>query len=236
MHKIYKIYKSIKMRLFRKNIIILECIIMDYKSLHLAFLKSNSQFTPKYSYDYTEPYFNIISELYRNPRVTNNHAQMFFETDMQWQKTCQSSVKSLTRELHKNNPNAPVFVTIGFNHQTWNIPSCVKVIETIVARPWIKTIRAVFEIHRDNGLHPHVHMLIEPLEPLTKSKMLEKIWAIAGIKEVCLKKSFIDYKVAADYHHKYILLEKKEDKMQYVAKDIEWRKKNHIKEFWEKSI
>jgi len=207
---------------------------MDYKSLHLAFLKSNSQFTPKYSYDYTEPYFNIISELYRNPRVTNSHAQMLYDGDMLWQKTCKQAIKSDIRNAHKADPIAPVFVTIGFNHQTWSIPSCVKVIETIKSRPWIKTIRAVFEIHRDNGMHPHVHMLIQPSEPITKSKMLEKIWAIAGIKDIVLKKTFIDYKVAADYHHKYIMLDKTEDKMEYVHKDIDWRLENDIPEYWEK--
>lgn len=216
---------------------------MDYKSLHLAFLKSHPQFTPKYSYDYTEPYYNVMAELYRTrnfvggryvDRVTNVHAQMFYESDMLWQKACQQAIKSDIRDAHKNDPLAPVFVTIGFNHQTWDVPSCVKVIETIKSRPWIKTIHAVFELHRDNGMHPHVHMLITPSEPLTKSKMLEKIWATAGIKKVCLKKSFIDYKLASDYHHEYILLNKKESKMQYVAKDIAWRKENDIPEFWEK--
>lgn len=222
---------------------------MDYKSLHLAFLKSHPQFTPKYSYDYTEPYYNVMAELYRTrnfvggryvDRVTNVHAQMFYESDMLWQKACQQAIKSHIRDAHKNDSLAPVFVTIGFNHQTWNIPSCVKVIETIVARPWIKTIHAVFELHRDTGIHPHVHMLITPSEPLTKSKMLEKIWATAGIKNLVLanrgKKcsTFVDYKLAEDYHYKYIKLEKTEDKMKYVAKDIVWRKENGIQEYWEK--
>lgn len=207
---------------------------MDYKSLHLAFLKSNPQFCPKFSQDYSEPYFNIMSELYRNRHVTNSHAQTFFESDMQWQKACSDAIKSRIKEAHKSDPTAPVFVTIGFNHQTWNIASCVKVIETIVKRDYIKTIHAVFEYHRENGLHPHVHMLITPSEPLTKSKLIEKIWATAGIKNVCLKKSFIDYKLAADYHHKYINLDKQDSKTQYVAKDIEWRLQNGIPEFWKK--
>jgi len=206
---------------------------MDYKSLHLAFLKSNPQFCPKFSQDYSEPYFNIMSELYRNRHVTNIHAQMFYEADMQWKKVCADAIKSHIKQAHKNDPSAPVFVTIGFNHQTWNIASCVKVIETITKHKFIKTIYAVFEYHRENGLHPHVHMLITPSEPITKSKLIEKIWATAGIKKVVLKKSFIDYKIACDYHHNYILGEKQESKLQYVQQDKEWRFENGIPEFWE---
>jgi len=207
---------------------------MDYKSLHLAFLKMNQQFCPKYSQDYSEPYINIMSELYRNRNVTNIHAKIFYEADMQWQKACLDAIKFDIKQAHKSDPTAPVFVTIGFNHQTWNIASCVKVIETIVKRDYIKTIHAVFEYHRETGFHPHVHMLITPSEPLCRTKLIEKIWATAGIKKVCLKKSFVDYKLAADYHHKYINLEKKDSKMPYVAKDIEWRHQNGIPEFWKK--
>ena len=124
------------------------------------------------------------------------------------------------------------FVTIGFNHQTWNIPQCVGVIETIMSCDWITSGRAVFELHRSNGLHPHCHFLIDSVLP--KSKILEKIWAIKNIKKVVLNKSFIDYKIKNQSHDNYIHGNKVEEKMQYVELDRIWRDKNNIKQFWEK--
>lgn len=207
----------------------------DYKSLHLAWLKSHPQFVPKHQQVYSsEPYYEIIIEIYKHHACNQECARRLFAADMKWKKETDDIIRTLTKDAHKSDPLAPIFVTIGFNHQTWDIPSCVKVIENITTLGWIGSIHAVFEYHRENGLHPHVHMLITPNEPITKSKTIEKIWAAKGLKKVCLKKSFIDYKVACDYHHKYINLEKIENKMEYVAKDIEWRSKNGIPENWKK--
>lgn len=208
---------------------------MDYKSLHLSWLRKRPTFIPKNHYLYSgEPYFDLMEFIYNNQSCTQDHAYEFWRSDMLWEKQVEEQVKNVTKNVYKNEPVSSVFVTIGFNHQTWDIPSCVKVIKKICSFDWILTVRAVFELHRENGLHPHVHMLINPSVPITKSKMIEKIWAAAGIKKVCLKKSFIDYKIAADYHHKYIMGEKQENKMKYVLADIEWREKNGIDHFFEK--
>jgi len=207
----------------------------DYKSLHLSWLKTNPQFVPKNHHDFSgEPYYEIMLQIYKHQACNQECARRFFAADMKWKIVREGEIARMTKDAHKNDPLAPIFVTIGFNHQTWDIPSCVKVIENITTLGWIGSIHAVFELHRTNGLHPHVHMLITPNEPLTKSKIIEKIWAAKGLKKVCLKKSFIDYKIAADYHHKYINLEKTEDKMQYVLQDIEWRSKNGIPENFKK--
>lgn len=208
---------------------------MDYKSLHLTWLSSHRNFVPKNHHLYNGlPYHEIMEYIYRRPDCSQDCAKNFFDADLEWNKQSVTQIAEVTKALYKNDPRAPVFFTIGFNHQTWDIPSCVKVIQKICSFDWIQSIRAVFELHRDNGLHPHCHMLIVPSVPLTKSKMIEKVWAAAGIKKVCLKKSFLDYKVASDYHHKYILGEKQENKMKYVEQDIAWREKNGIPQYFEK--
>jgi len=205
---------------------------MDYKSLHLKWIKQTPSFSPKFAQQFTEPYYDIIVELYKKSFVTNDVARQFFATDMQWHNQSNQQLLSLTKEVTKSNPMSPLFVTIGFNHQTWNIPSCVKVIENIIKFDWIASIYAVFEYHRENGLHPHVHMIIILATPLSKSKVLEKLWAAGGIKKVCLTKSFIDYKLAEEYHYKYIKGEKKESKMPFVEQDKIWRNKNKINDFF----
>jgi len=208
---------------------------IDYKSLHLSWIRQNPQFVTKHHQTFaSEPYYDLMATTYARSYCNQECARRFFAADMRWKKTADELIKNMTKEAHKDDPLAPIFVTIGFNHQTWDIPGCVKVIENIVQLGWVGSIHAVFELHRENGLHPHVHMLITPNVPITKSKTIEKIWAAKGIKKVCLKKSFIDYKIAADYHHKYILGDKTEAKTQYVLADVEWRSKNGIPQYFKK--
>lgn len=208
---------------------------MDYKALHLQWILRHPNFLPQG--DHYDDYHLVMDTLYRKPNVTQNLAQMFFESDRKCLLKYDQFIKELNKQDLKeiNSETNKYFITIGFNHQTWDIPSCVKVIETIIGFDWVKTAEARFELFRENGRHPHVHFLIDPTHQIPKSKVLEKIWATKGIKKVCLKKSFIDFKIAADYHSDYIKLLKKDSKMQYVKEDIEWRDQNKIPQVFEKN-
>jgi len=214
---------------------------MDYKSLHLKWLNKTPSFVPKFANQFSEPYYEIISELYRRPFITNDIARQFFAADMRWHSASDAHILQLQKINSKGTPMSPLFITIGFNHQTWNIPGCVKVIQNIIQFEWIASIYAVFEYHRQNGVHPHAHMIIIPAISLSKSKVLEKLWAAGGIKKVVLNNNynqcstFVDYKIAEDYHYKYIKGEKQESKMPFVLKDIQWRKENNIDDFFSKN-
>jgi len=221
----------------------------DYKTLHLTWIRRHEKYVPKGGYLFDDvPYYELMADMYRvQPACTQACAKMFYDADIKWADESEKINNEIVKQVLQTDKDhlAPIFVTIGFNHQTWNISSCVKVIKNIVSFDWIQSIRAVFELHRENGQHPHVHMLIT-LSPhtdkknRTKSKVLEKIWATAGIKNVVQANNgrkcstFVDYKVAQDWHHKYILLEKCDAKMPYVFKDIKWRKDNAIDEYFEK--
>lgn len=128
------------------------------------------------------------------------------------------------------------FITVGFNHQTWDVPSCVSVIRKICENKIFKDIRGVFELFRENGEHPHCHFLVELTDTLPKSKIIEKLWATKGIKKVVLSKTYIDVKKAEDYHQNYILGIKKKEKMECIEKDKIFRKKNNIPEFFSQPI
>lgn len=138
--------------------------------------------------------------------------------------------------LNKQDTKPKWFITIGFNHQTFKISDAVLVIRRICENKIFKEIRGVFEMFRENGEHPHVHFLAELHETLPKSKILEKLWATKGIKKQVFSKTFIDVKKAEDYHTNYILGIKKQEKMKYIEKDKEFRKKNNIPEFFSQPI
>jgi len=205
----------------------------DYKGAHLAWLKKTTTFSPKYPQDYRQdiPYYEVIKSLYSNPRVTNDFAYACFLQDKIWFKKSNivSNMMNKAVESLEPTPNGKWFVTIGFNHQTWNVAKCCKVIEKIMSMEWIISAKANFELFRENGEHPHCHFIIETKEP--KSRLLDKMFRPKYVKEVVLAKSFIDCKIMSDYHLKYINLEKQTSKTDYVAKDKDWRKKNNIPDY-----
>lgn len=205
---------------------------MDYKSAHLSWVKSHPNFIPERTAMVGTEYFESLKFLYysvESKYVDNKFAYQLRESDIIYDDSLKLDLlpNSVTTDAPK------FFVTIGFNHQTWNINTCVKVIETILSFDWIISCRSVFELHRENGEHPHCHFLMETTK-MYKSKILEKIWATRGIKSVCLKKSFIDCKPAEQYHEDYINLIKQESKMKYVAMDTKWRSRHNIPEHFTK--
>jgi len=207
---------------------------MDYKALHLIWITKHPNFLPQG--DHYDDYHLVMDTLYKKPNLTQELAKMFFESDRKCLLKYDQAISELNKQDLKEVNSKPnkLFITIGFNHQTWTIKDCVKVIENIIAFDWVKTAKAKFELYRANGEHPHCHFLIETTHQIPKSKVLEKLWATKGIKKVCLKKSFIDYKIAAEYHEDYIDGIKSVEKTLLVQKDVEWRYDNNIKQVFEK--
>lgn len=201
----------------------------DWKSCHLSWIKDHKDFVPKHHIGFTESYYDIMEEIYNHPACSQSYAENCYYRDECWMKE-KNEMKMLI--LKRVNAKTSHFVTIGFNHQTWSIDKCVKVIETIMSFDWIEKGKAVFELHRANGQHPHCHFLIDSILP--KSKILEKLWATKGIKKIVLNKSFIDYKSENHNHRNYINGQKTEDKMEYVRMDEKWREANNIPQFFEK--
>jgi len=201
----------------------------DWKTAHLAWISERPNYIPKNFIGFTEPYYDIMAEIYSHKSCSQAYAEKCYLDDMAWVEEKKRMNYELKKKLEIKTEH---FITIGFNHQTWSITKCVAVIEKIMSFDWIVKGRAVFELYRSNGEHPHCHFLIESLEP--KSKIIEKIWATRGIKKVVLAKSFIDHKEVNHNHSKYIMGIKQDSKMPFVEKDREWREANNINQYWEK--
>lgn len=205
----------------------------DYISAHLAWIRSHRTFTPRYAHDYTESYEDIMKQLYQNPyfRLNPDLAKKLWASDIAWQRRAIVLANGMNNEVSKIIPNnyGLWFVTIGFNHQTWTVTDCCKIIEKILGMDWIISAKANFELFRENGEHPHVHFIIKTEEP--KSRILDKLFRPLYVKKVVLSKSFIDVKPMSDYHLKYIELDKQTAKQEFVDKDKEWRLKNKIPDY-----
>ncbi len=182
-------------------------------------------------------YFEMLESVYAHqyefPDVINNMAEEWYIADL---KQCEEMETLKTKILSKSHEQPPeVFLTIGFNHQVWTIPKVIEIIQRVIDNKFVISGNGVFELFRQNGEHPHVHFVLQH-SPMSKSKFLEKIWAIKGIKNVVLKKSFIDYKIATSVHKEYILGIKQQSKMIYVERDKAYRNANDIPHLFYKKL
>jgi hypothetical protein len=194
---------------------------MNYKALHLQWIVNHPRFVPPQIYKY--PYIEIMEQTYRNKAVTDDVALVFFRADVKWYHDSIDIISNIV--LQSKAPPLPdsLFITIGFNHQTWTPNLCHNAIENLLKLTFIKEATAVFELHRENGEHPHVHFLIVTDKKYPKSRIIDRIYASKGIKDLIVGKQFIDYKVAEAYHVGYVSGIKKPEKMQYVELDNNWK-------------
>lgn len=195
----------------------------DYKNLHIQFLVDHPKFLDKNGdYTHTE-YIEIMRHTYKNPLITNELAYLFMTTDVRWYVNSHIEIQEIIQKAKAPPLPDSLFITIGFNHQTFSVQSAHKAIENLLTLTWIQTCTAVLELHRENGEHPHVHLLIKTDRHYTKSRIIDKIYAAKKMKDLILGKHFIDYKIAEPYHLAYIAGDKKPEKMPYVEKDNNWK-------------
>lgn len=194
---------------------------MSNKALHLQWIMNHPRFVDKQSYNV--PYLEIMEQTYKNPAVTEEIALMFFKSDVKWYIQSALEIQRITLEMQAPPLPDSIFITIGFNHQTWTPQTCHQAITDLLTLPLIKTATAVFELHRENGLHPHVHLLITTDKKYPKSRVIDRIYNSKGMKKLIVGKQFVDYKMAEAYHVGYIAGDKKAEKMEYVEKDNNWK-------------
>lgn len=207
----------------------------DYKSLWASWVSNHPNYVPSYHLDCkvesTIKYLEVVKHNCSNPKFTQEHARMFFESDLKRFKMLQVLQKKMEDKLFKeiadiDKLNKRYFVTINFNHQTWNVKDCVKAIKNVLEMSWVLKAQANFEFHRENGTHPHVHFFIETTE--CRSDVVYKLYRPQYIKKLIINKPSIDVKEWQGHHKDYMQFIKKEEKMPYVALDMEWRKQNGI--------
>lgn len=205
--------------------------------LHLQWIKKHPTFvcdwcilTPN------ETYFDVMTLMYTqwdwNHRYSEKCVDRYFSDDLRVFEAYENSVAVKKTEYKIGVNVRKWFCTLGFNHQTYNLSKCLAILQTIMGFSWVIKCKAVFELHTEAGEHPHIHMILSAEE--SKSKVIEKLWATAGIKSVMLKKSFVSVEPYLVAHDAYLQLDKQDKKLKYVAKDIAWRKLNNIPEFFEK--
>lgn len=146
--------------------------------------------------------------------------------------------------------NIWAFITLGFDddkladgryefHLKKIVQICQSVSRLSYQKGAVKSVKYVIEKHRECGVHHHAHFLFEFHSKIPPSNMINKIFSARGVAEYCHSKNFIDYIGPQKYqpekphapfqtYANYIVGDKKESKLQFVAMDDAWRAEHNI--------
>lgn len=211
---------------------------VNYVALHLTWLKKHPSFLPKHAvktkHDWT--WLDVCNDLYGDDTRTWEHrnelARIFLQDDIKWSVEYFSQIKLI---------ETPVidlgkwFVTIGFNHQTFD-PKQVKLFisNLFTLKFFDDGSFGVFEYYRANGEHPHIHICLKT-SVKTKSQIVQQIFRSKNASKFILNKNFIDVKPFEKYHDEYLAGNKTEDKMSFVERDKSWRFENNYPDIFNKN-
>jgi len=214
----------------------------DYVNLHLEWILSNTRYAQANDGVHC-CYYDIMNSVYKDmdvkkmctcnfvvtPHRQRNHtAFKLLITDMITSKRNQSVLKNMEKlAMEDHGSTNKYFVTIGFNHQTFNVKDFLKSINVLFRKSFVLSAEGVFEIYRTNGEHPHIHIIME-VPKIRAGIVVTKIFQTAGMSKIVLSRNFIDVKPCEEYHYKYINGEKIEEKMGCCEKDKLFREKNNI--------
>ena len=141
--------------------------------------------------------------------------------------------KTLMEVFKGSTENPPFyFITINYPKELSQLKLLKEITVNISNQAWVETIEYVYEYHTKNGGHPHCHMLIIAREKMPPSKVIDKIFAVKGLKKLIAGKQCIDLaknrdKTIQDYRN-YINGAKKDSKKENCQLDEEWRIENNL--------
>lgn len=181
-------------------------------------------------------YYEVMENIVRNPKCPEKVIQNFWERDRAYLQR----IQQMARAKLSYNPHGSYFITLNFDKLRTTPESVYKLILWLRDKcKWIDEFQAVIENHRkEEGFHLHAHLIIKPAadEITYGSKIKDKLWSLKKIKSMMGGPQFIDYKNCEERHYKYIRGEKTDEKMPFVIKDREWRKRYCIPDFIEKKV
>lgn len=153
-----------------------------------------------------------------------------------------NELKTTTKQILVGDPLQDnwIFVTLNFNDtEPITGAKMLHFAQQICKKDWVENATFVLEKHRCQGVHHHIHLLIDLNIPQRKGKTIELIYKIGGLKKYCAGKQYVDVKCAKDalraprdVYENYVSGNKKEEKMFFVEKDRQWRKANNLQDLY----
>lgn len=198
---------------------------LDYKKLHLEWIKANRGFRPKRGVEMRySSYLEEMTDMYYNDGIKfNKTAYIYLRDDYNHSKASKSINEEVAVMFGDKpiNTNPTFFVTFNWNDENFKIPVILKALEKLFSKSWIDEARGVFEYHGLHGNHPHFMCLIQVNKHKSFGRFKDKILQSAIAQT--LGKNFIDIKIAKSFHQDYLDLDKSVEKEECLKNDCLWR-------------
>lgn len=223
----------------------------DYKPVHLEWLDRHKDFNGHGTYKSqifaTE--YDYYSHLYKDKghMIPNKTVYIWYnehitqsERQRQMREYEKARVKSYLQIPTENNR---WFVTLSFCADNYSDEVAIGCLNKFFTYDWVAACEAVFEWHTESGWRPHLMMRLETppeyttsrgkKEKLTKSVLIRYIFKSAGWHRtgLVMKDNFVKVDPWREGDHiKYIMLDKCDDKVEYIQSDHQYRMANSIQE------
>lgn len=212
---------------------------IDYKALHLEWLKVHRSFRPKTNVvpiSFIGSYYDWMREMYYNGGISQNRsAYLWFRDDYRWNKkskTIDQEAAAIFGDVVESDLNA-WFVTLSFDPKRFESPLVLKSLHKFLEKSYVEECYAIFEYHTENGGHPHLHMKLKMDKYKQKSKVIEKVFQ-SPLGKFLENKNFVDVKNFMPCHKDYLDYDKRPEKQEYLNQDVMWRKEQNLPEYVKK--
>ena len=206
---------------------------IDYVRLHLDFCIAHPNFNKnKYG---TVSYIEMVRHIWAKPRKENN------ETAYKWllsdlaelhgrSTTAIQSFEKQYKEMNETVSSIFYFVTINFEEESFKSETALEMINSLITKDFVLSLKGVFEYYTETGHHPHFMCKLETLGKVSKGRLAQKIYQTKNIRKLIKGPNFIQVMPFMNYHVDYLDLIKTEDKQDNIQKDYEWRQKMKLPE------
>jgi len=211
---------------------------MEIAQAHLQWIRNHPNFIPSEgnTIDNTTtgggriiPHYDTMTLVYSNPN-SYQLAEGWFRDDVRHFNTVQQRMRQCEYDFSRDAPKC-YFLTVNFANQT-TVDQARQIADRILTYEWCIKLQGVLEFNTAEGYHPHFHAVI--YTNVTRSKLIEKVFAVKDLKKYCSKKNFIDAKEGLPYHLEYVKGIKTDTKEAYILADRELRDKHNIPHLYQK--
>lgn len=208
---------------------------IDYRQLHLEWIKKNRWFRPKSGVaDWADSYYDQMSAMYRDTYKLHTTAYLLLRDDYKHSKVS-ADINTVVGRMFGDTPintNPYYFVTYNWTTTNFDPKKAVVGVNRLFEKSWVDKALAVFEYHGIENNHPHLHIVIQVNKYKTIGKFREKMFE-ASLASGILK-NFIDIKPGRPEHWDYTSGDKSLDKKECLEKDIIWRNENSLEHIYKK--
>lgn len=215
---------------------------VNYKELHLQWIKKHKSFKPKGGIEcdpktgrpFWNSYYEQMEEMYKH-YIYPKTAFICLRDDIK-HFTIDQDIDEKVNMVLGLIPTEKYFVTFNFNDNNFDLTKILPALEKLKSKTYIHKMDAVFEYHGSKHNHPHIHMILEVSGPDRTEGRFKKLIRRTQLYNILSADNYLDFKrYSPERHEDYLEGGKKESKLKLLEQDKIWREQLNLQHSYSKS-